>query len=397
MIKSLKVNKLNQQMSFDLKFHDDINIITGKNGSGKTTLLKLLWYAISGNLERIIQEISFESFELETDSVRIEMKFITAKPGNAVKIDCTTQEWGFSTLWFESESEPQYARTRQIAEATGSSVFFPTFRRIEGGFSTYAHHHADVVANPNQTPNSYFVQLNRGRPTELQKAMLQLSERLSVSEHRFVASISTDDLSTLLNSKYAEISEKARRIQNGFSDYILKNVGGENGHAQEMLAEIKKRATDVTQANDALLRPFTVLSELVSEILQYKGIKISGPVTLGEAQEAILSDRLSSGEKQMLSFLCYNAFANKSCIFIDEPEISLHVDWQRILFPTLLSQSTGNQFIVATHSPFIYSKYADKELVLADRGDADADTPDDGRGDPQHPSKDQLAYAPGGG
>jgi predicted ATPase len=216
MIKSLKVNKLNQQMSFDLKFHDDINIITGKNGSGKTTLLKLLWYAISGNLERIIQEISFESFELETDSVRIEMKFITAKPGNAVKIDCTTQEWGFSTLWFESESEPQYARTRQIAEATGSSVFFPTFRRIEGGFSTYAHHHADVVANPNQTPNSYFVQLNRGRPTELQKAMLQLSERLSVSEHRFVASISTDDLSTLLNSKYAEISEKARRIQTAF-------------------------------------------------------------------------------------------------------------------------------------------------------------------------------------
>jgi len=60
MIKSLKVNKLNQQMSFDLKFHDDINIITGKNGSGKTTLLKLLWYAISGNLVRIIQEINFE-------------------------------------------------------------------------------------------------------------------------------------------------------------------------------------------------------------------------------------------------------------------------------------------------------------------------------------------------
>ena len=71
----------------------------------------------------------------------------------------------------------------------------------------------------------------------------------------------------------------------------------------------------------------------------------------------------------MLSFLCYNAFASNSCIFIDEPEISLHVDWQRTLFPTLLAQSTSNQFIITTHSPFIYSKYADKELVLnPDRG-----------------------------
>lgn len=62
MIKSLKVTGLNRCMSFDLKFHEDINIVTGRNGSGKTTVLKLLWYAISGNLERIIAEIRFESF-----------------------------------------------------------------------------------------------------------------------------------------------------------------------------------------------------------------------------------------------------------------------------------------------------------------------------------------------
>ena len=59
MIKSLKATGLNRCMSFDLKFHEDINIVTGRNGSGKTTVLKLLWYAISGNLERIIAEIRF--------------------------------------------------------------------------------------------------------------------------------------------------------------------------------------------------------------------------------------------------------------------------------------------------------------------------------------------------
>ena len=66
----------------------------------------------------------------------------------------------------------------------------------------------------------------------------------------------------------------------------------------------------------------------------------------------------------MLSFLCYNAFNDKTSIFIDEPELSLHIDWQRLFLPTLLDQSTGNQFFIATHSPFIFSGYQHKEIPL---------------------------------
>lgn len=81
-------------------------------------------------------------------------------------------------------------------------------------------------------------------------------------------------------------------------------------------------------------------------------------------------DKLSAGEKQMLSFLCYNTFSKNKIIFIDEPELSLHPDWQRLLIPTLLKQGGNNQFFIATHSPFIYAKYPDKELVLSeDKGE----------------------------
>jgi predicted ATP-dependent endonuclease of OLD family len=55
---------------------------------------------------------------------------------------------------------------------------------------------------------------------------------------------------------------------------------------------------------------------------------------------------------------------------IDEPELSLHADWQRLLFPVLLSQGSKNQFIVATHSPFIYAKYPDHEISLGRVEDA---------------------------
>jgi len=113
------------------------------------------------------------------------------------------------------------------------------------------------------------------------------------------------------------------------------------------------------------LRPFTTLSATVEALFASKGIELGAAEPLGNANKAISADWLSAGEKQMLSFLCYNAFATSSVIFIDEPEISLHVDWQRILVRILLDQSAGNQFIFSTHSPFIYANYEDREVAVS--------------------------------
>src|SRR5690606_18500663 len=55
---------------------EDLNILTGKNGSGKTTLLKLLWYMVSGNFDKIFDEMYFDYAKITTDgdaSVTIEV------------------------------------------------------------------------------------------------------------------------------------------------------------------------------------------------------------------------------------------------------------------------------------------------------------------------------------
>lgn len=62
---------------------------------------------------------------------------------------------------------------------------------------------------------------------------------------------------------------------------------------------------------------------------------------------------LSSGERQILTML-YSASRTRflSGVFlIDEPELSLHIDWQRIVLKELQSQSAGRQIIACTHSP----------------------------------------------
>lgn len=387
MIKSFSVKNLNQRMTFDLRFHEDINIVTGKNGSGKTTLLKLLWYAISGNLERIAREITFDEFQLVTDKITLEMQKEERKSRSILKVSFKPNDGEKKELERPMDRTNRWEEineiNRQVSRLTGSSVFFPTFRRIEGGFSIGGRHGEEAVRFTERGGVLFPTGVIYGEPNALSNAMNQLSDRMSTGDHRFVASISTDDISRLLTAKFADLTSQSNQLHMQMASYILEHVGEANlenpqgspenaAQAKDMLLEIRKRARNVTQQSDQIKRPFTVLSNLISTIFQYKGIKIGGPVTLGETKEAILSDVLSAGEKQMLSFLCYNAFTNQTCLFIDEPEISLHVDWQRILFPVLLEQATGNQFIVATHSPFIYSKYSDKELVLAPRGDGDA-------------------------
>lgn len=50
-----------------LNFQKDLNILSGRNGAGKTTILKMIWYFISGNLEKAVIEVPFKNATLQTD------------------------------------------------------------------------------------------------------------------------------------------------------------------------------------------------------------------------------------------------------------------------------------------------------------------------------------------
>ncbi|WP_108483950.1 AAA family ATPase [Oceaniglobus ichthyenteri] len=66
---------------------------------------------------------------------------------------------------------------------------------------------------------------------------------------------------------------------------------------------------------------------------------------------------LSSGEIQIIvifAHLYFNPETNKANVFIiDEPELSLHVQWQQKFVDALLEVTENTQFIMATHSPTI--------------------------------------------
>ena len=80
-------------------------------------------------------------------------------------------------------------------------------------------------------------------------------------------------------------------------------------------------------------------------------------------------DGLSSGEKQMLLILLrvFLLEAKSAVVFLDEPEISLHIGWQQLLLDTLTTLNPNAQFIVTTHSPSMFGRgWGDKVVYMED-------------------------------
>ena len=79
---------------------------------------------------------------------------------------------------------------------------------------------------------------------------------------------------------------------------------------------------------------------------------------------------MSSGEQQEIVLFYELIFEtpNKSLLLIDEPEISLHIVWQKIFMEDLqkVVKMKNLNVVVATHSPQIINNYWDNQIDLGE-------------------------------
>lgn len=115
--------------------------------------------------------------------------------------------------------------------------------------------------------------------------------------------------------------------------------------------------------------------------LSYDGVENSTnqkKIIFKRGNQKIYIDELSSGEKQIVyrgSFMLKDINAlNGAIVFIDEPEISMHPEWQKKImdfYKQIFTDETGrqtSQIFAVTHSPFVIHndfRKNDKVIVLA--------------------------------
>lgn len=114
-------------------------------------------------------------------------------------------------------------------------------------------------------------------------------------------------------------------------------------------------------------------TDIINNRLSFKTIKISkesGISIIDENNKSLKLTQLSSGEKQEIVLFYDLIFRtdNDILLLIDEPEISLHITWQKKFMDDLIRIIDYKKFnvIVATHAPQIINNHWDKQIDLGE-------------------------------
>ena len=102
--------------------------------------------------------------------------------------------------------------------------------------------------------------------------------------------------------------------------------------------------------------PKRKFQDMMDELFAYTRKKIdrkSNEIFFYQDDEKLSPYKLSSGEKQMLVILLTALVRNgeRSVLFMDEPEASLHIEWQQKLIAMIRNLNPDMQLILTTHSP----------------------------------------------
>lgn len=91
---------------------------------------------------------------------------------------------------------------------------------------------------------------------------------------------------------------------------------------------------------------------------KYTNIKLSfdndANIKVSKNNTNIEFEKLSSGEKRIILLFLYVVFSKEKIILIDEPEISLSLNYQNKFVNDIIKLSNGKKIMMATHAPYIY-------------------------------------------
>lgn len=149
----------------------------------------------------------------------------------------------------------------------------------------------------------------------------------------------------------SELDWQLYLLQRRYLDYQV-NIGNK---MIEMLSSNDEEQRSKAATLSLAKRRF---QDMIDELFSYTRKKIdrkSNDIVFYQDGERLLPYKLSSGEKQMLVILLTVLVRNEEhCVlFMDEPEASLHIEWQQKLIGMIRGLNPNVQLILTTHSPAV--------------------------------------------
>ena len=382
------------------KLNRDVNLFFGLNGSGKTSLLKILHSAMEGDAS-ILQSVPFTAAQVKIYTQKHDLVFTRSieKKTSPSQANLALGE----TLSEDTESSNctqtiQNVNLRWISDAgtfrsfvAGTSLEWKTeeINGLENLARGWKHRYLPTTRlylNPrgavprytsDQSPEQTEELLDRFFKQTMSQLWLSdpadLLSQVRKTEEIAIADILRNVLATIrripkrnfadvdLDKAYDRVSNFLRRQA---SPDILgsKEQFATRYREESSLRGVVDEIDTVERKIEKTMAPREKLQGLIGRMFTgNKSIYFTDREIKIETDEhtTIGLENLSSGEKHVLKLFIETLLAEESSIIIDEPELSLHVDWQRSLIENMLLLNPSTQYIFATHSPEIMADVAD--------------------------------------
>jgi len=137
-------------------------------------------------------------------------------------------------------------------------------------------------------------------------------------------------------------------LQRKYLDYQV-NIGN------RIIAQLQQGNADAAQQ---LSQKKTRFQDIVDDLFADTGkkmVRTENEIRFTQIGEMLVPYQLSSGEKQILAILLTVLVEDDQpyVLFMDEPEVSLHIEWQKRLIDLCLELNPHVQIILTTHSPAV--------------------------------------------
>lgn len=414
-LKSVEIKDLWGKKNFNLDFNSDINFLIGENGSGKTTVVNLVAATLKldyPTLERVpFREITLvlQSEENEKDCPKIQVsKEVDEVFGNSIKysvnysfkkkldefyLDDLDEVFAYRRARRPQRPrrrtlvEPQVSeRTRELVNLSWLSIHRGSLRLTrsdEGGYDSTVETKLDELSGEF---TRYFSKLKEQEDSKTEKFQKAVFLSLLPAKNDIFPENDFQDEKESLEQIFSSLGLLSKESQKSI-DLQFKNLH----YARESIRSKKpiegniftslfaaQRIHDVVKAWQQLLdekreifRDRDSFLVVLNSLLIKKNLRINSENVLEawtDEGQLLRSRDLSSGEKQLLIVLGEALLHREGpWIYIaDEPELSLHINWQLQLVDSVKTINPNSQIVFATHSPEIVSTYDNKVFHMED-------------------------------
>lgn len=178
--------------------------------------------------------------------------------------------------------------------------------------------------------------------------------------------VSSDSMRKVLDASVTtELDWQLYQLQRKYLDYQV-NIGN------RIIEVLQSGEPDAAERAQKISEPKKMFQDLVDKLFAETGkrlVRTKNEILFSQIGEELTPYQLSSGEKQLLAILLTVLTEDNQhyVLFMDEPEVSLHIDWQQKLIEMILDLNPNVQIILTTHSPaVIMNGWMDKVTEVSD-------------------------------